>query len=425
MAHISLALYRAAALVAHRVRLPTKKLSESVAGRREAHRRWLEWARSTRRPGPLIWIHGASVGELLTAEPVISRLLRDDPELTVIHTFTSASVTRWRRMALGVAASDYLPLDEPAPMGAMLEAVRPTVLAFSRGDVWPTLLTLAHSRGLPALVMGASVREGSRRLSWPARTLYRYQYSMLSWIGAASDADAARWMALGARPERVEVTGDPRHAQTLERVPEMGPIAPVAAWAEGNSVVVAGSTDRRDESLLLESAAHVLRRIPGTRLIMVPHEPEPAIVRDIVSRASRSGISAAAWEPGSEVPECSCLVVRAVGLLFELYAAGQLAYVGGGLRRRGVHAVIEPAAWGVPILAGPHARKSEDARALERAGAMRILPHRGPADALAEQWIEWSKNEDQRVAAGLRARALLAGDGARRTALVIRRFLSG
>lgn len=422
MAHISLALYRTVARIAHRVPLPTKKLAASVAGRRGAARRWVSWARSSRRPGPVVWVHGASVGEMLTAEPVISRLRRDRSELQVIHTFTSPSVARWRMP--GVAASDYLPLDEPGPVGAVLDAIRPQTLVFSRGDVWPELLALAHARGIPALVLGASVRRESRRLSWPARALYRSNYAMLGWIGAASEGDAARWIALGAPAERVEVTGDPRHAQTLERVPELGRIVPVAVWASRGRALVAGSTHPRDDALLLEAALRVFSERPASRLLIVPHEPDRAAVERIVAGASRRGISAAGWVPGSSIPECRCLVVQAVGLLFELYALGQLAYVGGGFQRGRVHAVIEPAAWGLPIISGPCAADSEDARALARTGGLTILPRTAQADALVARWLSWLGDDTERVAAGLRGRALLSSRAAVRTAEVLRGFLS-
>jgi 3-deoxy-D-manno-octulosonic-acid transferase len=116
--------------------------------------------------------------------------------------------------------------------------------------------------------------------------------------------------------------------------------------------------------------------------------------------------------------------VAELGLLFELYALGTMAYVGGGFDPRRLHAVAEPAVWGVPVIVGPRAGTSDDVRALVARGGAVVLPPRDPAAALAARWRSWLDEHSQRQAAGLAARSFLQSRAAGRTAGVLRELIT-
>ncbi len=131
-------------------------------------------------------------------------------------THTSPSVTDEERLA-GADHADYLPLDEPRPIARTLDALRPDLLLLSRGDLWPELVRQVQARGVPVAVTGGIVRSRSGRLRWPARAVLRPACRRLAYVGAVTDGDAERWRRLGVLEDRVEVTGDPRHDQLIER----------------------------------------------------------------------------------------------------------------------------------------------------------------------------------------------------------------
>ena len=411
--------YRLAARLAHRIPLGHGKLARSVAGRRRSEQTWIDWASRERTDAPLVWVHGASVGECLAAEPIIHRLRNAALRVQVARSFSSPSAASWPASLTG-DVHDYIPLDEPCPTGRVLDAVRPSLLLFSRGDLWPELVTQSASRGIPVAVAGATVRPASKRLYPGARTAFRQLYNTIAWVGAVSEADAARWMKLGVPASRVTVTGDPRHDQVLERTPRLQDVKHLIDWCAEGSVVVAGSTHWRDERVVLGAFAAVSEAVSSARLIVVPHDPNEGRAPQIIREAARCGLAAVVWTGAAPVSsDCSCVVVSATGVLADLYMLADVAYVGGGFQRGMLHAVIEPATYGVPVAIGPHWRGSTDAKLLLDNGGAAVLSHQSPVPALARLWLDWIRQPQRRIATGLRARRSLQQGAAARTAVAL------
>ncbi len=415
--------YRAAVRVAQRLPLPAGKLAESLAGRREAAARWRRWADAARVAGPLLWVHAASVGEAMTAAPVVARLRAARPDLRVALSHSSPSVTRCPDR-LGADRVDYVPADEPGATGDVVDALRPVALLFARGDLWPELLTQAGRRRIPVAVCGAAVRPDSLRLRWPVRALFSGPLRAVTWLGAITRDDADRWIRLGVAREAVTVTGDPRHDAVIERIPTLTALRPLLAWRDRAALLVAASTHRSDESALLDAAAAVLPGRRATRLLVVPHEPHPITVRRLLAAAADRGLPATIWRPSDPAPEAPVAVVNQVGMLFDLFALADMAYVGGGFDRAGLHASIEPAAFALPMTLGPRWRSSPDAAQLIAAGGALALPRRHAAAALAAAWRRWLDDPAARAAAGLAARGALHAGAAGTTARALVQLLA-
>jgi 3-deoxy-D-manno-octulosonic-acid transferase len=392
------------------LRLP---FAATLPARRAAVARWRTRAAASARGA--IWIHAASVGEALTAVPVVRRLRAARPRVPIVLTHTSPAAAQWPG-GWGVDEADYLPPDTAGSMDAMLDALAPPVLVLTRADVWPELVGAALRRGVPVALAGATVSARSNRLRWPLRTALRPLYAGLAYVGAATPADGERLRRLGARDAALEVTGDPRHDQVLERIPDLRPLRPLDAWTAGAAVLVAGSTDARDAAVLLAALASLRSAHPSARLLLCPHEPDPRQMAHVLALARGAGVPAAPWRGDGDAPpgEVACLVVQRLGILADLYVLGRVAYVGGGFGRRGVHAVIEPAAYALPIIVGPRGL-SADARALLDAGGAVTLPVRGAARVLGAVWRQWLEDEAACLHAGLTARAVLSAGAAERT----------
>ena len=402
-----------------------KKLARGLDGRRGLAARLAAWAAAHRDPRqPLVWMHAPSVGEGLQAKPVLETLRAEHPDWQLAFTFFSPSAERLAKN-LPVDVADYLPLDRPADVEAVLEALQPTALVFSKLDVWPELTLAAARRGVKLGLISATVAPHSSRLRWPTRQWSQPAYHALDRIGTISDDDGKRLEQLGARPDAITVTGDTRYDSVAERAERLDrtrePLARLASVASGTFTIVAGSTWPSYEAVLLPAFADLLVQLPAARLLLAPHEPNPDHLAGIAQRLQQLQLSRpvrlSQLEHAKPGP---VIVVDRVGILADLYALADTAFVGGGFHRAGLHSVLEPAVFGVPIAVGPHWEMSRDAGLLlERGGAV-ALPSDG-RHPLHSQWLVWHHDAAARRKAGAAAKEVVAeGRGAseRTTALV-------
>ena len=418
------AAYRLAAGLFYLLPLPSGKLAESRSGRLAAGGRWVDWARDSRTECPLVWFHAASVGESQVIAPIAARLRERHRSLQTVLTFSSPSMAAWPGPP-GVDRIDYAPADLPSAVAAVFNSLRPSIIVVSRGDLWPEMVHGALARHVPVAVVGGAVGRDSNRLRWPVRQLLATVHRHLAFVGARSAEDASRWIRLGARQEVVHVTGDPRNDYILDRVPGKSVPRPLAAWGGGAAghVLVAGSTHPQDEELLIDAFAAIASRDKAARLLVVPHEPGPASVRRIVSRARRLRLEAALWNGSPAEIRAPIVVVDQAGLLGDLYAVGALAYVGGGFGTSGVHSLAEPAAWGVPVLAGPGVFQDAAAQPLLESGGVTAISGPDPLPELVEKWTRWLGDPDARSAAGRAARAQISCGAADESVQALERLL--
>src|SRR5690606_3474186 len=331
------------------------KRSQGVRGRRDAVAGLEAWAMESRDGSrPLVWVHAPSVGEGLMAQAIIGALRERRPEVQVAFTYFSPSAERIAPR-VGADVAGYLPWDVRAEVARALDALRPAVLAFVRTEIWPVLGSEASRRGVRQVLVNAVLGPGSSRLRTGSRFLLGPAYRRLDAVGAVAQTDAARFPLLGVPPERVRVTGDARFDQVwarVQRLREAGAVErlPLLRRLKDESVttVVAGSTWPADEARLVPAFARA-RAAGRLRLIVAPHLAGVGRARGAagVTHARLGGVEA------GDGPLREAVIVDRVGILADLYAIADVAYVGGGFGRDGLHSVVEPAALGVPVLFGP------------------------------------------------------------------------
>lgn len=409
------------------------KLARGLARRRDLAARYAAWAAQSRDPSrPLIWFHAPSVGEGLQVKPVLMALRSVHPEWQLAYTFFSPSAEALAQ-TLPVDFTDYLPLDRPRDVVAALTALAPAALVFGKLDVWPELALAAAGRAIRLGLISGTVAPHSSRLRWPVRRWAAPAYAALDRAGAVSEADAKRLEQLGARPEAIRVTGDTRFDSVVERAARLDrttePLASLTAGGGDVFTIVAGSTWPGDERVLLPAFAGFLTHTAGrARLILAPHEPTAAHLRAVSRAAQRwqlpPPILLSQYDRSITLPQSAIVLVDRVGVLADLYALGAVAYVGGGYHGAGLHSVLEPAAFGLPVCFGPRWEMSRDAGLLVRQGAAVALPENGHA-ALLTQWTRWRDEAGTRTRAGAAAAAVVKeGTGAtNRTVALIRELV--
>jgi 3-deoxy-D-manno-octulosonic-acid transferase len=408
-----------AARLAAELALPgTGKIRESLRARRGIRARFAGWGalgRDARRP--LVWLHAPSVGEGLQARPVIARLRERRPDLQIAYTFFSPSAEKFAR-TVGADFCDYLPFDTARDAAAAMDALRPSALVFSKLDVWPVLAEAAAARGISLGLVSATLSADSGRRSTLGALILRDAYRALDAIGAIADDDSARLQALGARRDRISVTGDARYDAAWARAQGIGEKRALLAPLESDRpTLVAGSTWPADAAPLLAAWRAVLDRAPAARLVIAPHEPVPTHLAAIARWAAAAGLRSAMLSDSSS-STADVVIVDRVGVLGDLYALADVAYVGGGFHAAGLHSVIEPAAFGVPVIFGPRHAGSRDAGLLMACGGGFSA---ASAEEIAARTRVLFEESPAREAAGAHALALVRNGlgAAERSALLV------
>ena len=385
------------------------KLQAGLTGRRTDRARLADWNRTSREPGrPLLHLHAASAGELRQAEPVLRRVRARHPEWQVAVTCFSPSGLSVAN-GFGADLATLLPWDRPRDVTAYLHSVQPQLCVIAKLDVWPEFILAAREQGAKLALIAASVRRKSGRLGSLARALTHETYASFDVVTAIDDADAARLARLGVRSASLTVAGDPRADAVIERLLEQHPTPLQPLLAARGPALVAGSTWRADETVLLQAFAVVRRTHPQTRLVIVPHEPTDDVACRLARQAAALQLPAPVDVEHAVATDTLLLEAR-VGTLALLYGAGGIGYVGGGFGRAGLHSVLEPAGWSLPIITGPHCTEHRDAMRLQAAGGLWPLPATGSAAALSRQWVHWLDDDSARQAAGRAARRALEED---------------
>ena len=353
-----------------------RKIRSGIAGRRntfeQLHRRLREFDRLR----PRLWIHAASMGECEQAQPILRELHARFPEVVrVLTIFSPSADSHVSRQTLPTELVCYLPIDSLKNVRRFFEIVDPVAGVIIRHDFWPNFLWQARRRGVFLLLADASisVNANTRRHKPVVRQFYREMLSNINLICAVSESATNSLNDIVRHRERLRIIGDTRFDQVLFRARNAGggDLLP-ATWTKKSSTLVAGSTWPSDEAVLIPAFAAVCREISGARMILVPHEPTEQHLLASEELIGRNGLTCVRFSRAKGSAPAPVLLVDRVGILAEIYAAGQAAFVGGAFGP-GVHNVLEAAAHGLPVLFGPRMHNSAEALEMVQKGIGRVV----------------------------------------------------
>lgn len=376
----------------------------------------------TDQPRP-VWVHAVSVGESHAAEPVIRHVLARGLPVLVTNT-TRTGQARIRQMfaaelATGHLQAVFLPVDRPAVMQAFFAAYRPRLILLMETELWPTLLDLAAQRGIAVILLNARLSAKSAQGYARVPSLTRPMLQALRAIAAQDEQTAQRFVALGADPTRVQLSGSLK----FDLAPPVDLNERVAAiraqWSlSGRRLLVAGSTHAPEEKQLLNIFKKLHAEHLDTVLVLVPRHPER--FEEVAALMADKGWPVARRSRGEGIDaQTSVYLADSMGELWLWYALADMAFVGGSLAPVGGHNPLEPARLGVPVVMGPHTHNfAVIVEGLQQAGAL----VQGPTVAdVYVAWTRWLDDETARLQAGQAARELMQrsqGALARQLALV-------
>jgi 3-deoxy-D-manno-octulosonic-acid transferase len=369
---------------------------------REYRPRWLrEKFGSVPLLGSAIWVHAVSVGEV-GASIMLLRKLRDEYPLLpiILSTITDTGQKVAMEKAPAGTRVVYLPFDTGLALRRCLRRVRPVIFIIIETELWPNIIRSFARRGTPVIMLNGRISEksarGYRKIAFFMREVLRY----VTIFGMQSGTDEARLLEIGAAKEKVLVSGNFKFDMHIRReIPE---------WAAGlkGPIIVAGSTHRGEEELIISAFMENRPKFPGLKLILAPRHPERfSEAGAAVKAAGLPLLNRSQLGPGNSGLaqfDSGVILLDSVGELSAVYGAADIAIIGKSFGSFGGQNPLEPAFWGKAIVCGPHMENFPFMEDFYSEGAAFEVESTGLAKKLKELLIDPRKAE----AAGRKAREL-------------------
>ncbi|MES9993397.1 MAG: lipid IV(A) 3-deoxy-D-manno-octulosonic acid transferase [Candidatus Thiodiazotropha sp.] len=352
-----------------------------------------------------IWVHAVSVGEVQAIAQLIGRLLDRYPDMPLlITTTTPTGADRVKALFGNDVIHRYAPIDLPWVVRRFLGAFQPRMLILVETEIWPNLIYYAKLEGVPTLLANARLSVRSAQGYHRVAGLTREALRNLTLIAPHAEADAERFHTLGARPEKIEVTGSIKFdvhlpGSLLERVDVMR-----REWGGQRPVWIAASTHEGEDEMILAAHAQIRQALPEALLVLVPRHPERfERVGQLVEEAGFAMVKRTQQQPCEE--STAVFLGDTMGELTLFLGASDVAFIGGSLVPHGGHNILEATAQGVAVVFGPHMFNFTEISEL-------FLQHQAAAqvmgvETLAEQVSRWLGDASERSRVGEAGRELV------------------
>jgi len=369
-----------------------------------------------------VWIHGVSLGEINATRTIAAELHRRCPDAVIVFSSTTPAGLQRARELYPRHLVFRFPLDFSFAIRATLDRIRPSVIVLMELEVWPNLVALAERRGIPVIIANGRIthQRSVRRFNWPVvRRFARRMFRAIRWVGAQDATYAARFIELGVRPERVEITGSLKYdaAEVADSIPGQQELAEHMGIDLARPLWVCGSTGPGEEQIILHAYDCLLKDHRDLQLAIVPRKPErfDEVARLIVEHgyACLRRSTGSPTIPAGVVEPLPVFLGDTTGELRKFYALATVVFVGRTLVPLGGSDVMEVAALAKPILVGPYTENfTEAVNLLLAEGAARRIS--SPAE-LATAVSELLRDPRRRQQMGQAGRAaILANRGATR-----------
>lgn len=308
-----------------------------------------------------LWFHAVSVGEVNLLSPVIAELSDGHPEFEIVISTSTETGFELAKKKYAAHEIFFCPYDFSWAVANAIGRIRPSGIVLAELELWPNMVRIADSHGVPIVVVNGRLSEksfqGYQRFSWFTRPIFK----RLSRVLAQTQEYADRFQTLGCPANRVSVSGsvkfdgvhtDPNNPLTLELAKEAG-------FQEHDFVFVAGSTQLLEDDMAVDVFAKLSPEHARLKLVLVPRHPErsSALQKKLANRGIDAVLRSQLVESKAEV---YVLIVDVIGELGSWWGRADCAYVGGSMGDREGQNMIEPAAYGVPVCFGPRTKNFRD-----------------------------------------------------------------
>jgi 3-deoxy-D-manno-octulosonic-acid transferase len=375
--------------------------------------------------GPRIWLHAVSVGEVRAASAIVRGLMQIRPGLSlVVSSTTEAGRAQARKLFGPPVACIFAPFDFPGAVSNALKTIRPDLLALCETELWPNWIDTARRLGIRTALVNGRISERSFDRYLRIRPLIGPVLDRLQVFSMISRTDARRIRKMGAAAHRLRVNGNAKYDGLTDQVSDSArsDAHRLLDIGPGDPVLVAGSIRGDEMRIVIEAFSRIRSELPEVLLVAAPrHLSNVPVLEDFARKAGFTVDRKSRLERNGASRTAPVLVLDTIGELMGLYAAASVVFCGGSLVPLGGQNILEPAAWGKPVLYGPSTGDFADARQIiERFGGGQEVAD-GPS--LADRALFFLTHRDEVERVGKRARAAAetqAGAGRRHAEEIVR-----
>jgi 3-deoxy-D-manno-octulosonic-acid transferase len=308
-----------------------------------------------------IWFHAASLGEYEQGLPVMERMKSRFPNHLIVLTFFSPSGYEVRKNNTIADVTVYLPLDTQSNVNQFLKLVRPDMVFFIKYEYWPNYLNALQNKEIPTYLISGIFREKQVFFKWYG-SFYKKALDAFEHFFVQNSSSKELLLKLGKT--NVTVSGDTRFDRVTEILNQNNELDFIEEFKNNSLTVVVGSSWPKDESLLV----NYINTANNVKFIIAPHNINKDQIANLQNQISKKTVLFSSLNlkdvVASKLADYDVFVIDTIGILTKIYSYANLVYVGGGFGNPGVHNILEPATFGVPIVIGPNYNHFAEATAL-------------------------------------------------------------
>lgn len=316
---------------------------------------------STEKREKRIWVHAASLGEFEQGRPIIEHIKKSQPEYAIILTFFSPSGYEIRKDYEFADYVFYLPEDTARNAKKFIDILRPEMALFIKYEYWYNHLMYLKKKNIPIYMVSAIFRKNHIFFKWYG-FWYRKMLTTIKCFFVQNEISKQLLNKLGYT--NVRISGDTRFDRVAEIVKKADKYPEIEKFKGLNKVLIAGSTWKEDEEILIEYINN--NKNKNWKYIIAPHEIHERNIKRIENLLKSSTVKYSDAE-NENLQEKDVMIINNVGMLSSIYQYGTIAYVGGGFNT-GIHNILEPASFGLPVIFGPDYTNFQEAHDLIRLG---------------------------------------------------------
>ena len=301
-----------------------------------------------------IWVHAVSLGEAIAATPLIKALQQKYPNIRIVVTTMTPTGSAHITKAFGDEVTHiYAPYDYSGAVKRFLHHYNPQLLLIMETELWPNTLHYCAKQHIPIIIANARISAHSEQGYRKIICFMRRLFNNVSIIAAQSQLDAERFINIGAKPEQVQVIGNIKFDINIPEQVFAEAKNLRQKWGNDRPIWIAASTHDNEEEQILVAFKQVKQALPNALLVLVPRHPER--FTPVAKLCKSHNFKTISHKNGDTCTATTDIIIGdTIGELVKLYAASDVAFVGGSLVPKGGHNLLEPAAVNVPIITGPY-----------------------------------------------------------------------
>ena len=312
----------------------------------------------------IIWFHTASLGEFEQGIPIIEQTKKEFPNHKILVTFFSPSGYEIKKNTTVAHIVTYLPLDSKKNVNNFLNIVHPELAIFVKYEFWPNYLTELKKRKINTLLISGIFRKKQVFFKSYGKFFRNFLKSFNHFF--VQDANSKELLEkIGFK--NVTISGDTRFDRVIEILERDNTLDFIKEFKQNKTCLVAGSTWPEDEKILINYINKYANK--NIKCIIAPHTIKKSNIEDLKNSISKKTILFSEKD-GVNLTDYNVLILDTIGILTKVYSYADIAYVGGGVGKTGLHNVLEPAVFGIPVIIGKHYFKFKEAIDLVNLGGI-------------------------------------------------------